>query len=77
MEIARGRGKRFALLVGSVAATSARWWSSRAAGAPIEPITLDTLTVIVVELTDDEDPFGIQLLGADGSLIAVVPLTRG
>lgn len=68
-------GKRFALLVGSVAATSAV--VVVAAGAPIEPITLDTLTVIVVELTDDEDPFGIQLLGADGSLIAAVPLTRG
>lgn len=75
--IARGRGKRFALLVGSVGATSARWWSSRAAGVPIEPVTFDTLTVIVVELADGEDPFGIQLLGADGSLIAAVPLTGG
>ena len=61
----------------SAGATSARWWSSRAAGAPIQPITFDTLTVIVVELTDGEDPFGIQLLGADGSLIAAVPLAGG
>lgn len=70
--IITGERSFVALTAGGDERVSVVWFSSLHDGLVLDSYPVDPSQVVIVELADDEEPWGMQILDADGALVSAV-----